>query len=87
MISSFQQELRKIDPRSENLICSKEVRDTILESSSAEDYSKTGANVQNTGIVNRSGDYGNAGRRSHKKSGISFPRSISVLYSPCKKER
>ena len=38
-----------------------------LESSSAKGYSKTSGNVQNTGIVNRSGDYGNAGQRSHKK--------------------
>ena len=31
--------------------------DTILESSSAKNYSKTSDNVQNTVIVNRSGDY------------------------------
>ena len=67
-INSFQQELGKTDPRSGNFISSKEVRNIFLESSSAKDYSKTGENVQNTGIVNRSGDYGNAGQRSHKKS-------------------
>ena len=66
-ISSFQKELGKIDPRSGNFICSKGVCDIILETSSTKDYSKTGGNVQNTGIVNRSGDYGNAGQKSHKK--------------------
>ena len=66
-ISSFQKELGKIDPRSGNFICSKGVCDIILETSSTKDYSKTGGNVQNTGIVNRSGDYGNAGQRNHKK--------------------
>ena len=71
--SSFQQELGKIDPRSANFICSKGVIDTIRESSSAKDYSKTGENGQNTGIVNRSGDYGNAGQRSHKKVEHQFP--------------
>ena len=68
-ITSFQQNLGKIDspkPRSGNFICSKGVRDTILESSSAKDYSKIGDSIQNAGIVNRSGDYGHAGQRSHK---------------------
>ena len=65
-ISSFQQELAKINPRSGNFICSKGVRDIILENFSAKNYSKRGGNVQNTGIVNRSGDYENAGQRSHK---------------------
>ena len=54
-ISSFQQKLGKIDPRSGNFVCSKGVRDTILESSSAKEHSKTGENVQNTGIVNKLG--------------------------------
>ena len=31
------------------------------------DYSKSSSDVQNTGIVNRSGDYGNSGQRNHKK--------------------
>ena len=44
-ISLFQQKLRKTDPRSGNFICGKGVRDTILENSSAKDYSKTGGNV------------------------------------------
>ena len=57
-ISSFQPELGKIDPRSENFICSKRVRDTILEIPSAKDYFKTGENVQNTETVNIFGDYG-----------------------------
>ena len=48
------------------------VRDTILESSGAKDYSKTGDNFQNTGIVNISGDYGNAGQRIHKKVEYQF---------------
>ena len=39
-ISLFQQKLRKTDPRSGNFICGKGVRDTILENSSAKDYSK-----------------------------------------------
>ena len=77
---------RKIDPRSGNFICSKGIRDTILESSSAKDYSKIGDNAQNTGIVNRSEDYRNAGQRSHNKSEMSFTRSISEQYSPGKKE-
>ena len=77
---------RKIDPRSGNFICSKGIRDTILESSSAKDYSKIGDNAQNTGIVNRPGDYRNAGQRSHNKSEMSFTRSISEQYSPGKKE-
>ena len=75
-ISPFQQQLGKTDPRLGNFISSKGIRDTILESSSAMDYSKTGDNVQNTEIVNKSGDYGNAGQRSHIKSGTSIPRSI-----------
>ena len=56
-LALFQQELGKIDPRSGNWICRKGVRDTILESSSTNNYSKTSDCVQNTGIVNRSGDY------------------------------
>ena len=80
-ISSFHQELGKIYPRSENFICSKGVRDTILESSSAKEHSKTSGNVQNTGIVNKSGDYGNAGQRSHNQSETSVPRSIPEQYS------
>ena len=56
-ISSFQQELGKIDLRSGNFIHSKGVRDTILENSSAKDYCKTGGNVQNTEIIKRSRDY------------------------------
>ena len=40
---------------------------------SAKDYSKTGGNVQNTGIVNRSGDYSNAGQRSQKNVEHQFP--------------
>ena len=44
-ISLFQQKLRKTDPRSGNFIYGKGVRDTILENSSAKDYSKTGGNV------------------------------------------
>ena len=66
-ISLSQQEPGKTDPRSGNFICSKGVHDTILTCSSVKDYSKTGNNAQNTGIVNRSGNYGNAGERSHKK--------------------
>ena len=62
------EELEKIDPRSGNFICSKEVGDTILESSDANDYSKTGDNAQDKGIVNKSRNYGNAGQRSYKKS-------------------
>ena len=64
-ISSFQQELEKIDPRSINFIYSKSVRVSTLESFSAKGYSND--TVQNTGIVNRSRDYGNAGQSSHKK--------------------
>ena len=56
-----QQELANIDPRLENFIYSKGVHNTILESSSAKEHSKTGDNVQTTGTVNKSGDYGNAG--------------------------
>ena len=47
---------------------------------------KKGDNVQNTGIVNRSGDYGNAGQSSDKTSGISIPRQISEEYSAGKKK-
>ena len=72
-ISSFQPELGKIDPRLENFICSKRVRDTILEIPSAKDYSKTGENVQNTETVNIFGDYGISGQRSHKKVEHHFP--------------
>ena len=72
-ISSFQPELGKIDPRSENFICSKRVRDTILEIPSAKDYSKIGENVQNTETVNIFGDYGISGQRSHKKVEHHFP--------------
>ena len=72
-ISSFQQELGKIDLRSGNFIHSKGVRDTILENSSAKDYCKTGGNVQNTEIIKRSRDYWNAGQRSHKKVEHQFP--------------
>ena len=64
--------LGKIDSSSGNFICSKRLRDTIIESSSAKNYSKTGDSVQNTGFVNRSEDYGNAGQRSHKKVNIIF---------------
>ena len=85
-ISSFQQEPGKIDPRSGHFICSKRVRDTILEGSSAKGSSRTGDNAQNTGIVNRSEDYGNDGQRSHKKTGTSIPRSIPEQYSAGKKE-
>ena len=53
-------------------ICSKGIRDTILESSCTKDYSKTGDNIQKTGIVNRLGDYGNSGQRCHKKSGAKY---------------
>ena len=60
-ISSFQQELRIIDPISGHFTCSKGVRDTILESSSAKKYSKTGDNVKSTEIINKSKDYGNTG--------------------------
>ena len=85
-ISSFQQEPGKIDPRPGHFICSKRVRDTILEGSSAKGSSRTGDNAQNTGIVNRSEDYGNDGQRSHKKTGTSIPRSIPEQYSAGKKE-
>ena len=85
-ISSFQQEPGKIDPRPGHFICSKRVRDTILEGSSAKGSSRTGDNAQNTGIVNRSEDYGNDGQRSHKKTGASIPRSIPEQYSAGKKE-
>ena len=78
--SSFQQELGKIDPRSGNFICSKGIRDTILENSSAKDYSKTGNNFQNTGNVNRSGDYGNAGQRTHKKVEHQFPGQFLTIF-------
>ena len=44
-INLFQQKLRKTDPRSGNFICGKGVSDTILENSSAKDYSKTDGNV------------------------------------------
>ena len=61
-------------PRSGNFIFSKGVHDTILNSSSTNDYSTTCDNVQNTEILNRSGDYRCAGQRSHKKSGtLMFP--------------
>ena len=73
-------------PRSWNYICSKEVDDTILENSSAKDYSKTEDSVQNTGIVNRSGSYENSGQSSHKKGRISCPRSMPEQYSPGVKE-
>ena len=75
-ISLFQQEPGKIDPRSGNFICSKGVRDTILTCSSAKDYSKTGSDAQNKGIVNRSGNYGNAGERSHKKMEYHIPDQL-----------
>ena len=72
-VRSFQQELGKTDPRSGRFICSKGVRDTILECLSAKDHSKTSDNVQNTGIVIKSGDYGNSGQRSHNKVEHQFP--------------
>ena len=72
-INSFQQKLGRIDPRSGSLICSKKVRDTILKSFSAKGYSQTGGNVQNKGIFNRLGYYGNTGQRSHKKVEHKFP--------------
>ena len=75
-IGSFQQGLGKIDPRSGNSVCSKGVCDTILESSSAKEHSKAGDNGQNTGIVNKSGDYGNARKRSHKKVKHQFPDQL-----------
>ena len=53
-------------PRSGNFICGKVVRESILESFSAKDYSKTGDSIQNTGIAIGSGDYGLAGQRIHK---------------------
>ena len=56
-----------------NFICTKRVRDIILKSSSAKEHSKTDNNVQNTAIVNKSEDYGNAGQRSHKKVEHQFP--------------
>ena len=65
--SSFQQELGKVDLRSGNFICCKGVHNTILESSSAKNYSKTGDIIQNTGLVDGSRDYENAGQTSHKK--------------------
>ena len=65
-ISSFQQELGKADPRSGITICRKRVHDTILESYSAKDYSKTGDSFQNTGIVNRLENFENAGQRNHE---------------------
>ena len=65
--SLFQQELGKVDPRSEKFTCSKGVRETIFEGFGAKHYSSTGDSVQNIGIVNRSGDCGNVGRRGHKK--------------------
>ena len=77
-ISSFHHELVKIDPRPENFICRKGVRDTILESSITKEHSKTSGNVQNKGIVNKSGDYGNAGQRSHNQSGTSIPKQYSA---------
>ena len=76
MTSSFQQELGKVNPRSGNFICSKGVHDTIFEGSSAKDYSRTGDSVQDTEIVNRSGDYGSAGQKSHQKSGLSYSTPI-----------
>ena len=75
-MSSFQQELGKSDPRSRNSVCSEGVHDTILESSSAKEHSKTSGNVQNTGIVNKSGDYGNAEQRTHKKVEHQFPHQF-----------
>ena len=91
MTSSFQQELGKVNPSSGNLICIKVVHDTILEDSSAKDYSQTDDSVQDTDIVNRSGDYGNAGQRNHQNSGLSYPtptpgftvakhREVFILY-------
>ena len=72
----FRKNWEKLTQDQEIFACSKGARDTILENSSTKDYPKAGINVQNTGIVNRSGDYGNAGQRNHKKSGTSIPRSI-----------
>ena len=45
----------------------------VLKIPVQKDYSKSGGNVQNTVIANRSGDYGNSGQRSHKKLEHQFP--------------
>ena len=72
-ISSFQQEPGKIDPRSGHFICSKRVRDTILEGSSAKGSSRTGDNAQKSGIVNRSEIMEMMGKGAIKKLEHQFP--------------
>ena len=79
---------KKLTQDQEILSAVKWVRGTILESSSAKDYSKTDDNFQNTGIVNISGDYGNAGQRIHKKVEYQFPyQFLSNILLVKKKDR